>query len=90
MNRDEARSIMSKHLEERSKFLTDDETEETPYVCVFQYDSRRYLETGDSRFTHFGNCPWLVDKVDGAIHYVDPSSNEEFITNYERQRGYRT
>lgn len=67
--------------------LMPESTIERPFGWVFFYDSRRYIETGDSSLAVCGNAPVIVNRhtgelwVTGTAHPV-----ERYIEEYEASR----
>lgn len=70
------------------------EITETEFVWVFQWNSKKYIETQSLRYARSGGFPLLVDKVDGELRplpynfFTHPSLEHE-IQQYEIRRGYR-
>jgi hypothetical protein len=50
--------------------LVERSTMERPFGWVFFYGSKRYIETGESRYALAGNAPVVVTRVDGRIHHT--------------------
>jgi hypothetical protein len=55
---------------------------------VFFYNSKKFLETGESGRRLAGNGPIIVDKEDGSIHPFGTAKRpEEYIKEYGKRRG---
>ena len=57
-------------------------TQEHEFGWVFQYNSKRFLETGDRLAMLGGNVPFIVDRRDGAL-YVLRGSGGSVIRSVE-------
>ncbi len=64
-------------------------TVERPFLWVFFYNSKKYMETGLRRHRLAGNGPVIVDRRTGAIQFC--ASNrpaQDSINDYESKHGY--
>jgi hypothetical protein len=60
---------------------------ERPYGWVFFYNSREFLETGDTSARLAGNGPVLVAKDDGrVIRFGTAKPLEDYLMEYEKGR----
>jgi hypothetical protein len=60
--------------------------DEHPWEWMVFYDSKKHLETGDSRDAVAGNCPVYVTRDDGAFHEAVTGSGvpvEEHLALFE-------
>src|SRR5262249_54996518 len=65
--------------------ILDEHTIETDFGWVFFWSSKRYVETGESRYALAGNGPLIVDRRDGSIHKTSTSEpTDEIIERYRR------
>lgn len=73
MNREQAKAIVEKALNEQSHgspdrlVVLDDATVEKSYGWVFFYESEMFLKTGELSHMLVGNAPILILKEDGRI-----------------------
>jgi hypothetical protein len=66
--------------------IVDSMTVERDFGWVFFYNSREFLETGDSRKALYGNLPILVNRHTGIHRYICfHSTLEESIAEYEAE-----
>ena len=81
-------------LEKANKYL---EGNELPVVItligrftegwVFCFQSREYLETGDSSALLAGNAPFIIDKDSGEIHSLGTAYPiEKYLQDYEEKK----
>jgi hypothetical protein len=64
--------------------ILDEHTMERDWGWVFFYDSRRYRETGNSRFLVAGNAPFFVRRTDGAVFTAGTAYPvEHYIEDFE-------
>src|SRR5262245_34957990 len=65
--------------------LVEEATIEKSYGWVFFYDSRKYLEAGDTSVQLAGNAPLLVHRHDGSIDLLGTARPiEEYLAAYEK------
>jgi len=58
---------------------------------VFRYDSKRYLEEGDSDYRIAGTYPLIVDKKTGEIYdSIKKLKPSELILAFKKEKGYTT
>lgn len=66
--------------------IVDEHTIEKPFGWVFFYNSKKFLETGESRHRLAGNGPVIVNKLTGTADLFGSSKPPlEIIENYERE-----
>ena len=53
---------------DRRFIVFDDATSEKPYGWIFFYQSERYIQTGELRYTLSGNVPSVSERADASIH----------------------
>ncbi|QRN32495.1 YrhB domain-containing protein [Pectobacterium brasiliense] len=81
-------------LEKANKYL---EGDELPVVITlighfsegwfFCFQSREYLETGDSSALLAGNAPFIIDKDSGEIHSLGTAYPiEKYLQDYEEKK----
>ncbi|MCA6924602.1 YrhB domain-containing protein [Pectobacterium versatile] len=81
-------------LEKANKYL---EGDEPPVVItligrftegwVFCFQSREYLETGDSSALLAGNAPFIIDKDSGEIHSLGTAYPiEKYLQDYDEKK----
>ncbi|HYC57704.1 MAG TPA: YrhB domain-containing protein [Candidatus Binatia bacterium] len=56
-----------------SRILLEEKTVEAEFGWVFFYTTRRYQETSDPADLVPGDSPFVVDRSDGAIHFLSSS-----------------
>ena len=62
-------------------------TIEKDYGWIFFYNSKKYVETKNSRHFLAGNGPIVVEKADGSIHKLGSAGGAQHqIELYEAQR----
>ena len=77
-------------LVQDEKVILAELTLEKAYGWVFFYNSRRYVETQDVRYTLYGNAPIIVEKENGSLHFTGTAEEiDYYINKYERQRRWR-
>ena len=65
--------------------LINAETMERSFGWVFFYNSKDYLETGDSDSMLLGNAPFIVDRINGEVHVTGSAEPvEDYIEEYEK------
>ena len=70
----EALEIVSKKLHQMCTsadpfVVVEKNTIEKPFGWVFFYNSKRFVETGQSRYQLAGNGPVIVNKHDGSVKF---------------------
>ena len=66
--------------------IVDSATIEKPYVWIFFYNSKRYIETGNIKDALGGNAPLFISKLNGHIFTFSTGlSIEKMIDEYEEQ-----
>ena len=64
--------------------IVEDSTIERPWGWVFFYESRRFLDTGDSSARFAGNAPIIVERETGELLDTGTAHPVEFyLDNYE-------
>jgi hypothetical protein len=70
--------------------LLDERTLERSFGWVCFYDSRKFVESHDDRWSVLGNGPLIVDRTDGSVHLTGTARPVEFfLERYARERGPR-
>ena len=65
--------------------ILDEHTIADDFGWVFFYESKAYLDTGNSSKALAGNGPLLVSRLDGSVHVTGTSRPIEFyIENFKR------
>ena len=60
-------------------------TLEKPFGWVFFYTSKRWLETGETKFAVAGNAPFLVKRDTGQVHVFGTArSIDHYIEQFEQ------
>lgn len=68
------------------RVIQDEYTIETPLCFVFVYQSRSYLETGVFEHMLVGNCPILIDRRNGQVHWTGTREPiEYYIQKFEAE-----
>ncbi|MCP4004967.1 MAG: hypothetical protein GY725_12300 [bacterium] len=66
--------------------IADDDTLEREWGWVFFYQSRLWMETGESRYRSADNGPMIVNRFDGTIHSTGTAHEPDYyITRYETE-----
>lgn len=77
MTKQQAKEIAVKaisNLKPGTEFVVlDDKTVEKDFGWVFFYSPTKYLETKDPKYLTPGNSPIIVDRADGATHFLPTS-----------------
>jgi hypothetical protein len=61
-------------------------TIEKPFGWVFFYNSKKFVDTGVSRYRLAGNGPVIVDKFTGTVEFYGSGKPvEEIIQDYEKE-----
>ena len=69
----------------------DDRTLERDFGWVFFWNSREFVETGDTRSALLGNAPFIVDKDNGTLHVTGTDRpTEEYVREFEEKRNTRS
>ncbi len=64
--------------------VIDEFTEIYPFGWIFFYQSREFVETGREEFELFGNAPYLVDAMTGAVFVTGTGRPiSYYVTNYQ-------
>ena len=83
-----SRELQSMTTPEEPFVVVDSHTIEKPYVWVFFYNTKRFVETGEFSHTLAGNGPGIVNKYDGTVHFFGSSRpTKDWIAEYERKFG---
>ena len=57
----------------------------------FCFQSKEYLETGDSSFLLAGNAPFIIDKDSGELHVFGTAQPlKEYLQEYEEKKNRLT
>jgi hypothetical protein len=91
MTHDQAKALVETHLATLARstggdsaVIVDSATIERDFGWVFFYQSRRFLETRDPIWKLAGNAPYIVNRLDGALHVTGTARPiEEYIAQYE-------
>lgn len=68
--------------------IVENETIERPWGWVFFYNSRQYVETGDTQFALMGNAPYIVNKQSGELLATGTAEDvQAYISEYEATLG---
>ena len=87
----EALEIVTKKLQQMSAsadpfVLVEKSTIETSFGWVFFYNSKRFVETGESRYRLAGNGPVIVNKHNGSIEFFGSAKPpQEIVAEYEQK-----
>jgi hypothetical protein len=66
--------------------LVDDDTIEREWGWMFFFASRRWRETGDSRWENRGEGPLIINRHDGSVHLTGTRlPAEHYLTRYETE-----
>jgi hypothetical protein len=66
--------------------ICEEHTVERDHVIAFSYQTKRYVETGNSRHALYGNGPIIVNRRTGAVAVCGTNrSRLENIDDYERR-----
>lgn len=91
LNKIMALELVSNELRRRSPsddpfIVVENRTIEKDFGWVFFYNSKKYLETGASRFRLAGNGPVIVNRQTSNIEFYGSNRPpEEIIRDYERK-----
>jgi len=95
LTKTEALELVSKELQQRHSpdnrtVVVDKDTIERAFGWVFFYNTKRFLETGKSRYRLLGNGPVIVNKHTANIEFFGSGKPvEEVISDYERNLAVR-
>jgi len=65
--------------------LVDSATQDTSSAFVFYYNTKAFLDTGNSRHALAGNGPLIVTKADGQLHACGSAERiEHYLENLSR------
>ncbi|MCC3406816.1 MAG: hypothetical protein JGK17_14735 [Microcoleus sp. PH2017_10_PVI_O_A] len=68
--------------------ILDNRIIEKDFGWIFCYQTKRGLETNMTRYKMIGNCPIIVDRLDGSIHYLEVENGiDAGISFYQENRG---
>src|SRR5262245_43283803 len=73
-----ARKALGLDRGESSIVLLDDKTREEELGCLFYYESRKFIETGEIGSALAGNGPILVLRATGEVRRLGTAHPEEF------------
>jgi Immunity protein 35 len=91
LTKNEALEIVSKRLHHMSTsadpfIVIEKNTIEKPFGWVFFYNSKTFIETGESRYRLAGNGPVIVNKHNGSVEFFGASKPPlEFVAEYEQK-----
>jgi hypothetical protein len=91
LTKTEAMALVSSRLEQMSTsgdpyVVVEESTIEKPFGWVFFYNSKKFVDTGISRYRLAGNGPAIVNKNDGTIEFCGSNKPpEELIGEYEKK-----
>jgi hypothetical protein len=91
----EALEAVSKKLEQMSTssdpfVVVEKSTIERPFGWVFFYNSKKFLDTGISRYRLAGNGPVIVNKITRTVEFYGSNKPpEELIEDYETKLAER-
>lgn len=86
----EALELVSRQLEAMSPadefVVIEGKTEERGFGWVVFYNSRKFVETGESRYRLAGNGPVIVNKHDASVEFFGAARPvSEVIEEYEKR-----
>src|SRR5262245_31317707 len=93
---DGARIVAAKYIESLDARLTEGDllvllhahTIEKPYGWIFFYNSKGWLETGDTKYAIAGNAPFLVRRDTGEVRVFGTARPTEwYVEQFERELG---
>jgi len=93
VDRQEARAIAARYIDRDNAcrveghllVLLDEHTIEKPYGWIFFYNSKGWLETGDTKYAIAGNAPFLVERDTGELRVFGTARPTEwYMEQYER------
>ncbi len=91
LTKTEALEIVSKRLQQMGSpadpfVVVEKNTIEKPFGWVFFYNSKRFVETGESRYRLAGNGPFIVNKHNGSVEFFGASRPPlEVVEEYEQR-----
>ena len=93
MNKDIAKKIALKYVAERQAAsnceleIVDELTQEEDFGWVFFYDSKKYIETDDSKYAVVGNAPFIVNANTGTIEDTGTAHPVEYYIERYKLHG---
>ncbi len=85
--------IAKKHVKEIEKIsnikvaIGYEVTIKKPYGNIFFYTSKKFAETGDTKYAIAGNAPFLVEnKTGNIVRFGTSESDDYYIEEYEAGR----
>src|ERR1700691_5858897 len=91
LTKTEALEIVSEKLAQMGSsadpfVVVDKSTIEKPFGWIFFYNSKRFVETGESRYRLAGNGPVIVNKHNGWVEFFGSAKPpQEIVAEYERK-----
>jgi hypothetical protein len=91
LNKTEALEIVSKKLQQISTLadpfvVVEENTMEKPFAWIFFYNSKKFIDTGISRYRLAGNGPIFVNKATRAVEFCGTDKPlEMLIDDYEKK-----
>ena len=91
LTKNEALELVSKKLREMDPtgepcVIVDSHTIEKSFGWVFFYNSKKFVETGISRYRLAGNGPVIVNKHNGSVEFFGSSKPPlEIVEEYEQK-----
>jgi hypothetical protein len=91
LTKTEALEIVSKRLQQMSTpadpfVVVEKNTIEKPFGWVFFYNSKKFVETGESRYRLAGNGPVIVNKHNSSVEFFGSSKPPlETVAEYEQK-----
>jgi len=91
MTKDEARAAAQEFVRDMASaiglelLLLEDLTQEEEFGWVFFYDSKAYVEDGESSLALAGNAPFIIDRRTGALHETGTAlPTERYLSSFRR------
>ena len=91
LTKTEALEIVTRRLQQMGPsadpfVVIEKNTIEKPFGWVFFYNSKRFVETGESRYRLAGNGPVIVNKHTGSVEFFGSTKPPlEFVAEYEQK-----
>jgi Immunity protein 35 len=91
LTKKEAVEIVLKKLEQMSSsadpfVVIEKSTLEKSFGWIFFYNSKKFVETGESRYRLAGNGPVIVNKQNGLVEFFGTSKRlQEIVEDYEQR-----
>ena len=88
----QAKEIVDKRLsklpiDEVELQIIEEDTVEYEFGWVFFYNSKEYLDTGNTIYALAGNAPLIVDKQDGSVHQTGTAHPiDHYIKQYKETK----